>query len=205
MSPDEDLVRRLRLGDEIAFREVIRRHHARLLGLAKTFVGNGATAEEVVQDTWLAVIEGIGRLDQPSSLKSWIYTILANKARRRAARDRRISLFADMSAGDEGAPAVDPSRFTHRGFWTDTVALWDLRDPERIVAGRQIWAYTLTAIDNLPPRQKAVVLLRDVEGLNASDACEILGIAESHQRVLLHRGRAKLRQAIEEFLTGAKR
>lgn len=200
MSADEDFVRLLCEGDEQAFCEMVRRHQGRLLGLASTFVGNGATAEEVVQETWLAVIEGIGRLDQSSSLKSWIYTILANKARRRAARDHRVSLFPGMPIEDENASAVDPNRFTRHGFWRKAVALWDMIDPERIVAGRQLWNHVRQAIEDLPPRQRAVVLLRDVEGRNAAETCEMLNITEIHQRVLLHRARTRLRQAVDNLL-----
>lgn len=198
---DQDFVRRLCLGEEPAFRELIRRYHANLLGLAQTFVGNRATAEEVVQDTWLSVVEGLSTLDRPSSLKSWIYTILANKARRRAVRDKRMSLFSDISPGDDAAAAVEPGRFTRRGFWRTRVVLWDELDPERIVAGRQLWTHVREAVDGLPSRQKAVILLRDVEGLDGAEVCDILRITDAHQRVLLHRGRATLRQTVENLLT----
>lgn len=199
------VLRRLCQGDETAFRELVRQHHGRLIGLAQAFVGNHATAEEVVQETWLAVIEGVSGLNQPSSLKSWIYTILANKARRRAVRDGRMTLFSDIGV-DEGvdAASVDPDRFTRRGFWKEAIALWDELDPERIIAGRQLWRHVMQAVDDLPPSQRAVVLLHDVEDLGTAEVCEIVAITENHQRVLLHRARARLRQVVETLLSPPK-
>ncbi|MDT8344218.1 MAG: RNA polymerase sigma factor [Thermohalobaculum sp.] len=194
--PDEVLVAQLLRGEEAAFRAVLRRHHARLTGLARALTGNDATADEVVQDTWLAVIEGLGGLADPAAFKPWLYAILANTARKRAARDRRVVLVPGPGAGEDPAPAVDPARFTARGFWRDPPAPWDGIDAERIVAGRELVAHLSRALDALPAPQRAVVLLRDVEGLDGADTCAILGIAPGHARVLLHRGRARLRAAL---------
>ncbi len=191
----ERLIARLRAGDETAFRELVHEHHRAMIGLARTFVGNQATAEEVVQDTWVAVISGLSGFEGRSSLKSWIFGILANKARTRAVRERRVVTFADL--GQDAEPAVDPDRFKTSGMWADPPAAWADFDPERIVAGRQLLAHVWVALENLPPAQRSVVLLRDVEGMDAEEACSILGVSEANQRVLLHRGRSRIRQAIE--------
>jgi RNA polymerase sigma-70 factor (ECF subfamily) len=194
----ERLVARLRAGDETAFRELVREHNRALIGLARSFVGNQATAEEVVQDTWVAVITGLSGFEERSSLKSWIFGILANKARTRAVRERRVVTFADL--GHDADPAVDPDRFKTSGMWADPPDAWTDFDPERIVAGRQLLAHAWAAIENLPLAQRGVVILRDVEGMDAEDACALLGVSEANQRVLLHRGRSRIRQAIETLL-----
>lgn len=198
MESDETLVRRLRAGDEAAFRDLVRRHHGTMIGVALGFVRNRATAEEAVQETWSAVVAGLDGLSTPGALIAWIYTILANIARRRARRERRQPLLDDLAADD--GPAVDPERFTRRGFWREDVAAWDPLDPERILAGRELWRHIRAAIETLPPGQRAVVLLRDVEGLDPADVCRILDISEANRRVLLHRARARLRHRLAELL-----
>lgn len=198
---DEDLYRRLRAGEEAAFRELLHRYHARLAGLARSFLGDAAIVDEVVQETWVAAIEGLADLRDPSALRPWLFGILANKARGRASRDRRMTALSDLiDERAEHEPAVDPDSFTKRGFWTARVPLWDELDPERIVAGRQLWELVREAIEELPPAQRAVILLRDMEGLEPAQVCGILDIGESHRRVLLHRARARLRRRIEALL-----
>lgn len=200
MESDETLVRRLRAGDEAAFRDLVRRHHGAMISVALGFVRNRASAEEIVQETWSAVVSGLGRLESPSALRTWIYTILANIARRRAKRDRRQPLLDDLAAGD--APAVESGRFTGRGFWREGVELWDELDPERILAGRDLWRHLRATVETLPAGQRAVVLLRDIEGLKPDEICRILGISEANRRVLLHRARATLRRRLEELAGG---
>lgn len=197
MESDEVFVHRLRAGDEAAFRDLVRRHHGAMISVALGFVRNRATAEEVVQETWRAVVAGLEGLSAPGALTGWIYTILANIARRRARREQRQPLLDDLAADD--GPAVDPERFTRRGFWREDVAAWDPLDPERILAGRELWRHLRAAVETLPPGQRAVVLLRDVEGLEPADVCRILGISDANRRVLLHRARARLRQVLEEL------
>lgn len=198
---DEELYKRLQAGEEAAFRELLHRYHARLGGLARIFLDDAAAVEEVVQETWLAALEGLNGLENPASLRAWLFRILANKARRRAARDKRMASLSVLFEPEEaGEPAVDPDRFTRRGFWAVQVSLWDELDPERIVAGRQLWALMREAIEQLAPAQRAVVLLRDMEGLEPSQVCEILEISDANRRVLLHRARARLRREIEALL-----
>lgn len=200
MEGEQDLVERLRAGDEAAFTALVRNLHGRMLRFVSTFVGNPATAEEVVQDTWLAVLEGLGRFAGRSSLKSWIFAILANKARTRAVRDGKTVFFSDMASDEEDEPAVDPARFSASGYWHLPPRPWDTLTPERVAASTQIREHLARALDQLPPAQRAVVVLRDVEGFAAEEVCALLGITEANQRVLLHRGRARLRRLLEPVM-----
>jgi len=201
MPESSDLYLRLRAGDEEAFRALVRKHQASLLGVAKTFVRNSATAEEVVQDTWLAVITGLEAFEGRASLKNWIFAILANKARSRAVRDGRVVAVGSFAEeGDEGEPQVASSRFDSAGMWAVPPALWDAVTPERVVAGRQIWSHVADAIDGLPPAQRSVLILRDVEQMESAEICDILDITDANQRVLLHRARAQIREFVEQLL-----
>jgi RNA polymerase sigma-70 factor, ECF subfamily len=201
MKEPSDLYLRLRAGDEEAFRSLVKKHQASLIGVAQTFVRNRATAEEVVQDTWLAVISGLEAFEGRSSLKNWIFAILANKARTRAVRDGRIVAAGSFAEeAEEDAPIVASSRFDGAGMWTVPPALWDEVTPERVVAGRQIWSHVADAIDALPPAQRSVLTLRDVEQMDSVDVCQILDISEANQRVLLHRARARIREFMEQLL-----
>jgi RNA polymerase sigma-70 factor, ECF subfamily len=196
-----DLGARLRSGDEPAFRSLVRRLHRSMVGVAIGFVGNRATAEEVVQDTWLAVIQGLEAFEERSSLKNWIFAILANKARSRAVRDSRMITVADF-AREVGVdePAVDPSRFDSSGSWTDRPTAWDEVTPERVVASKQILAHVRDAIDRLPPAQRSVLLLREVENMTPPEVSSLLGITEGNQRVLVHRARSRIREYLEQVL-----
>lgn len=201
MGADDLTVSRLKAGDEDAFRDLLARHHTHLLHFARTFVKSPATAEEVVQETWLAVLTGLDSFAGRSSLKSWIYAILANRARTRAVRDGRTLLFSEMSSeGDDDEPAVDPSRFNAAGYWDQPPRRWDDLTPERLAASAQIRTRLATALEELPETQRAVVVLRDVEGCSSEEACNILGISETNQRVLLHRGRSRLRRLLEPLM-----
>lgn len=200
-APDEaatDMLARLRAGDESAFRQLVRDLNGAMLSLARTFVKTRPTAEEVVQDTWVAVISGLSSFEGRSSLKTWIFGILANKARTRGVRDGRTLSFSDL--GRDAEPAVDADRFKPNSEWADPPAPWCEITPERIVAGRQILEHVRAMLDTLPEAQRSVILLRDVEGLDAEEACTILNVSEANQRVLLHRGRARLRQGLETLL-----
>jgi len=196
-----DLVGRLLAGDEETFRDLLAAHHASMVRLARSFVRNPATAEEVAQETWLQVLQGLDRFEGRSTLKSWIFSILANRARTRAVRDGRTLLFSDMSgeAGD-AEPAVDPARFNAAGYWDQPPRPWDDLTPERLAASGQIRDRLASALDELPDAQRAVVVLRDVEGCSSEEACNILGISETNQRVLLHRGRSRLRLLLEPLM-----
>jgi RNA polymerase sigma-70 factor (ECF subfamily) len=180
------------------------RYGAALLRLALLFVPTRAIAEEVVQETWLAVLTGLERFEERSSLKTWLFRILTNKAKTRGQREGRVVPFSSLAAdGDEEAPSVDPDRF----FGADHHASGHWSAPpmgvpeERLLAG-EARARIAAAIEALPPSQRAVIKLRDVEGFSAEEACNVLGLSETNQRVLLHRARSKVRAALEDYLEG---
>jgi RNA polymerase sigma-70 factor, ECF subfamily len=191
---DGELVARLRAGDEEAFVLLVERHQAAMLRLARALVSNTAVAEEVVQDTWLGVVRGIDGFAGRSSFKTWLFQILVNRARSTGAREHR-----SVAIGD-AAPAVDRSRFDASGAWMSPPQHW-VEDSEDRVFAAGIASHIEAALDELPSRQREVVTLRDVNGLSGNEVCDVLGISEGNQRVLLHRGRSHLRQSLEEFVS----
>ncbi|MGH9281561.1 MAG: RNA polymerase sigma factor [Acidimicrobiales bacterium] len=194
MDNDAELVARLRAGDEGAFVILVDRFHTPLLRLACTFVPNQAVAEEVVQETWLGVVRGISRFEGRSSLKTWLFRILVNRARSTGVRERRHT-----PVDPERAPAVSPERFGPGGQWVDPPVPWTDDAEERIVARQTVERIT-AHLDQLPEAQRQVVVLRDFEQLPAAEVCALLGITEANQRVLLHRGRSKIRSLLEAEL-----
>lgn len=201
MHEDSEILIRLKSGDQEAFRGLVRRHQTSLTHVAQTFVGNRATAEEVVQDTWLAVIEGLAAFEERSSLKNWIFAILANKARTRAVHNGRVVAMGSLDGEvEDDQPMVDPTRFDGSGSWVDPPASWEEITPERIVAGRQLLSHVREAIDGLPASQRSVIMLREVEQMNSDEVQEILGITAANQRVLLHRARAHVRACLERLV-----
>ncbi len=195
MDADASLLRRLRDGDEQAFTALIERYNSSMLGLALSFVPSRAIAEEVVQDTWLAVLRGLDRFEERSSLRTWLFSILVNRARTTGAREARSVPIADAG------PAVDASRFGPSGAWAVPPEHWAEAAENRIDAVK-LSELLRAGLDRLPARQREVVLLRDVESLTSAEVCEVLAISEANQRVLLHRGRSKLRQLLETELEG---
>ena len=200
---DPAFLPRLRAGEPAAYRQLVRHLHAALTRFAATIIGSHAQAEEIVQDTWIAVYEGIGRFEGRSSLVTWIYSIAMNRARTRISREGRLtglgSLMDGSPPGERGVPA---SAFSPNGHWAESPRLWDELDPERTIAGRQLWDHVQTIVGSLPTGQRAVLLLRDMDGHTAEDACAILEISPENQRVLLHRARSRIRREID-ILTGA--
>jgi len=196
-----DFLSRLRSGDKKAFRALVQKHHASLTRFAQKFVGTRATADEVVQDTWMAVVEGLPGFEARSSLKNWIFAILANKARSRAVRDKRLVTAGNPTGDiDDDGSRVDSFGFDASGEWTDPLSSSDELTPERVVSSRQILAHVIQAIDILPPGQKCVMFLRQIKQLNAQEVGALLGISAANQRLLLHRARAKLREYVEQPL-----
>jgi RNA polymerase sigma-70 factor, ECF subfamily len=197
VAADEDaaLLPGLRAGEEAAFRQLVRRHHARLVRLAAVFTGGRARAEEAVQDAWVAVVTGLGGYSGEAPLGAWIAGIVRNKARTRAARDGRVVPFADLAHAEAEGPAMGPERFLPDGHWAERIAPWSTLTPEREAGDRQLLARIGEALDALPPAQRAVVLLRDVECEEPAAICQALGITEANMRVLLHRARLRLRDA----------
>lgn len=198
---DGALAAALRDGDEAAFGWLIDRYDGALRRLARTYVSTPAVADEVVQETWLAVVKGIKGFEGRSSVSTWVYRILANIARTRGVREQRTIPFSSAAGAlDEGdGPAVEPDRFRRviaRGHWSAPPIPWD-EVPEEHLAARETLAVVERAIAALPSAQREVVTLRDVEGWTSEEVCNALGLSETNQRVLLHRARSKLRHALE--------
>ena len=191
MESDPDLLLRLRSGDEQAFVTLVERYHEPMLRLAVSFVPSRAVAEEVVQDTWLAVVRGLDGFEGRSSLRTWVFRILVNQARTTGTREHRSVPVADPE------PAVDTSRFDASGSWSDPPERWIEAAEGRIDAGK-LADRIRARIDELPARQRQVVILRDIEEMSSEEVCAVLAISEANQRVLLHRGRSRLRQLFED-------
>jgi RNA polymerase sigma-70 factor (ECF subfamily) len=203
---EPELLGRLRAGDRAAFAELVARHGGALLRLATTFVKDRSLAEEVVQDAWLAALDDLDGFQGRASLRTWLFHIVANKARTRIVREGRsvpFSALAGPDDGDEGA--VSPDRFDHRGMWKEPPGPWSEENPERLAQGTETRAAIEAAIAALPEAQRAVITLRDIEGLETEEICNLLGVTVSNQRVLLHRARTKVRLALERHLAGARR
>jgi RNA polymerase sigma-70 factor (ECF subfamily) len=187
------LLERLRGGDEAAFRALVDRHDGALRRVARTFVQSAGAADEVTQETWLAVVTGLDGFEGRSSLRTWIFSILVNQARTRGVRDARNVPFSALEADDR--PTVDPTAFSADGRWTSAPPRLDC-DPETSLLSAELREHLLDAVGDLPPVQRAVITLRDLVGLPAEDVCELLDVTDGNQRVLLHRARARVRQAL---------
>jgi len=192
----------LRAGDESAFAGLVARHDAALRFGARSFVRSEAVAEEVVQDTWLAVIRGLDAFEGRSSLRTWIFRILANRARTRAEREARTVPFSSLAeeAAREG-PTVDGSHFDADGGWAQPPSRLDT-DPEDRLLSAELRARLVDAVRALPEAQRAVIALRDLAGLPSDDVCELLGLSAGNQRVLLHRARTRVRAQLAPIVAG---
>ena len=197
---DPAFLAKLRNGDQGAYRALIRRFHASLTRVAASVIGSQAQAEEVVQDAWLAVFSNIARFEGRSSLTTWVFSIVMNRARTRIGREgRTVGLPAILDGAQPGERALPASSFEPDGHWAEAPRLWDEISPERIVGGRQLLDLVLEAIDVLPAGQKAVIVLRDMEDRDAEETCALLGITAENQRVLLHRARGRIRATIDRL------
>jgi len=193
---DARLLERLRAGDEAAFVALVAAHHDAMLRLASNFVSSRAVAEEVVQDTWLGVLRGIDRFEGRSTLRTWLLAILVNRARTTGVREAR-----SIAVGD-AAPAVDRARFDAAGAWSSPPEHW-VEDAEERLGAAALASQINAALEQMPPRQRAVVTLRDIDGLDSDEVCAVLSLSQANQRVLLHRGRSQLRRALETALGGS--
>jgi len=208
-SDESALLDRLRAGDETAFADLVDRWSRTMLRVARGYVSTDASAQEVTQDTWLAVIRGLDNFEARSSLKTWVFRILVNTAKTRGVREKRVtpmsSLVIDL---EDASPTVDPSSFRgpddqYPGGWTPSAVpqRWE-GDPAREVLRGEVRTLVSSAMEKLPERQRSVVLLRDVQGCDSDEVCQILGLTPENQRVLLHRGRASVRTALEGYYRG---
>jgi RNA polymerase sigma-70 factor (ECF subfamily) len=187
---DHELLERLRAGDEEAFVALIGRHNRALFYVARSFVPTDAIAEEVVQDTWMAVVRGLSKFEGRSSIKTWLVRIAINRARSTGARENRVLPLSRSEA------AVDPNRFDKTGHWMTPPEYFIEDTEDRVIAGL-LSERIRSSLNSLPESQRQVVTLRDVEGLDSKEVCRVLEISEVNQRVLLHRGRSRLRQDLE--------
>lgn len=198
---DALLIAGLRAGDEGAFETLIQRHHTSMVRLARVWVWNASAAEEVAQETWLAVLEGIGAFEGRSTLRSWIFGILANKAKRRGSRETRSRPFSALHAADQDMVSNHffPPNHPGAGHWTYPLAD-EQGCPERHALAQEAGAFILQTIDDLPVNLRSVILLRDVHGFTTQETCDLLGMSAANQRVTLHRARTRLRLALEPYL-----
>jgi RNA polymerase sigma-70 factor (ECF subfamily) len=204
---EADLIDALMRRDEAAFVQLVTRYQAPLLRLALVHTGSRAVAEEIVQDAWLGVLQGIERFERRSSFKTWLFRILVNRAKSRGEREGRTVPFStlDGAAPDASDPAVPADRFlpedhpTWPGHWMVPPRSWG-SSPEEQLLSRETLVLVEEAIAALPPAQREVITLRDVEGASSDEVCNILGISETNQRVLLHRARSRVRAALERHL-----
>jgi len=204
-SPDDlGLVACLKAGDEQAFATLVDGWSGWMLRLARAHVASAGVAEEVVQETWLAVLHGLDGFRGDASLRTWVYRILVNQAKRRGVREQRTIPFASLAHEDDGA-TVDASRFQGPhdpapGGWRQFPHEW----PEQVALTREVHDVVTTALGDLPDRQRRVVVLRDLEGHTSDEVCRMLGITVGNQRVLLHRGRAVVRVHLERYFAGVR-
>jgi len=205
--PDRELVGRLLGGDERAFTELVRAWYGPLMRMARNFVASEAVAEEAVQETWLEVFKGLERFEGRSSLRTWVFRILMNRARTRGEREHRSVPFSALAGTGEDRgeePAVDPSRFGPDGHWLAFPEEWPRLSPEGLLESRELAGHVASAIDALPANLRAVVELRDRDQWSSEEVCDLLGISDANQRVLLHRARSRVRQALESRLGKGK-
>jgi RNA polymerase sigma-70 factor (ECF subfamily) len=206
LTDETTLIEALRRRDEAAFVALVDQYHVSLVRLAQLYVADRAAAEEVVQDTWLGVLKGIDRFEGRSSLKTWLFRILTNTAKTRGVREARSVPFSVLFDAESEAiePAVTSDRFVSpdeqwAGSWSIEPNAWNDQPETRLLA-RETLARIRSAIDALPPAQREVITLRDIEGWSSNEVCNALDIAETNQRVLLHRARSKVRAALEDYL-----
>jgi RNA polymerase sigma-70 factor (ECF subfamily) len=203
---DEGALAALRAGDERAFRDLFAHSFPMMKRVARAYVASDAVAEEIVQETWMAIVTGIDRFEGRSALGTWIFGILINQARNHSARERRAMPFSCIAPSGTEEPAVDPDRFQKDddawpGHWATPPRPW--QKPERRLLSLEARDRLKEALAELPERQRLIVVLRDVEGHSAEEVCELLDLSQENQRVLLHRARSRLRAMLEKYLDAA--
>ena len=199
---DQRIVAGLRAGDEAVFVELVNRYNGSLVRVAMRYVPSRAVAEEVVQDTWIGVIEGIDRFEGRSTLKTWLYKILIYRARARGERERRTTPMSAL-ADDGSGPSVPTERFRGSdalwaGHWATPPRRWDGDAEDRLLAG-EARSVIDAAIAEMPLAQREVIVMRDLSQFSSGQVCDLLGVTEANQRVLLHRARSRVRAALESY------
>jgi RNA polymerase sigma-70 factor (ECF subfamily) len=203
LPPDGALVAALRAGDDATFARVLDAWSSSMLRLARSFVSTHASAEEVVQDTWLAVLKGLHGFEGRSAFRTWVYRILVTTAKKRGTRERRSVPWSSVAPSGDDGPTVDRARFrgpdeAYPGGWREFPSVW--ASPEEIMLGGEIHTVLAAILDELPERQRAVLTLRDVGDHSAAEVCELLDLTPANQRVLLHRARAAVRERLAGYL-----
>ena len=193
-SGDAELISKLLAQDQSAYFEVVKAYQSALLQVARSIVGT-SIAEEVVQEAWLAAFKALPKFERRSSLKTWLIRIVSNCAKTRLRHENRSVSFSEIGFDNEST--LDPSHFNDRGHWRSPVANWDIASPDSILATEQLKTCIDHAIGSLPVAQRAVLTLRDIQGLDMDDICKILDVSESNARVLLHRARSQIRETID--------
>jgi RNA polymerase sigma-70 factor, ECF subfamily len=204
---DAGIIAALRRRDEHALGQLIERYQGALMRTAMIYVASLAVAEEVVQETWISLLQSLDRFEGRCSLKTWIFRILTNRAKARGVRESRSVPFSALRRLDDDAdtPAVDPTAFDPTSQqWITTPQSWEAMPEERVLA-QETRTHMQQAVLRLPPAQRTVIVLRDIEGWSSEEVCAMLNISESNQRVLLHRARSKVRQALEQYFDTAAR
>jgi RNA polymerase sigma-70 factor (ECF subfamily) len=203
VASDELTVAALRAGHEHTFRDLFARTYPMMKRVARGYVACDAVAEEIVQDTWMAIVTGIDRFEGRSALGTWMFSILTNQAKCHCARERRALPFSSIGPTADEEPSVDPDRFQNDdeawpGRWATPPRPW--QKPDRRLLSLEVREHLKAALAQLPERQRLIVGLRDVEGLSAEEVCDVLDLSQENQRVLLHRGRTRLRAALARYL-----
>lgn len=218
-SAEVAIVEALRQGDEQAFAQLVEQHHASLRRMARLYVSSSAIADEVVQDTWLAVIQGVWAFEGRSSLKTWIYRILINRAKTRSLREGRSTRFDDAGpdvpaategfedsvhpgsdVGDPGSRGRHVVSHTRKPVVTDASLPDPGLSPEARLLTQEARGKIEAALESLPPNQRIVITMRDLEGCSSEEVCNVLGLTETNQRVILHRARSRVRIMLKGYL-----
>ena len=202
---EASLLKLLRERDEDVFAWLVQQYHNSLVRLALLYLHDEAQAEEVAQETWIAVLNGLNGFEGRSSIKTWIFTILTNRAKTRGQREKRLISFSELEVGLENTPTVDPERFRpsnsiiSANHWSVNPSSWN-NIPEESFLSQEMLHIVRDVVSTLPGNQRAVITLRDIEGFSSNEVCNILGVSETNHRVLLHRARAKVRGVLEDYL-----
>ena len=203
-SGDQDLIARLRMGDEATFAQPVRAWSPAMLRLTRNFVSTSQSAEDAVQEAWLGMLNGLDRFEGRASLRSWTFSILVNRAKTRGVRESRTVVDMRVAQDGNGRPTVDPERFQgpdgrYPGGWTPEGVPQPWHQPDTRAIARETLGHIERALENLPARQRLVVTMPDVQGFSADEVCELLDVSPGNQRILLHRGRGALRGALETY------
>jgi RNA polymerase sigma-70 factor (ECF subfamily) len=193
---DDELIPKLLENDETAYRQVVRAYHGIMVHVAKSIVGE-AIADEVAQEAWVSVMRALPKFERRSSLKTWILRITSNCAKSRLRHESRTVNFNDT--GNDGTPMISNQHFDEAGMWANPPSVWHGDTPDSLLSGSELKDHIDKGLNELPPPQKAVITLRDMQGLDMETICKILEVSESNARVLLHRARSRIREIIDEF------